>query len=85
MPPNIIPNKLLEMILAKRANILNYRNEMPNEYVLKVCGQDEYLVGDYPIVQFQYVQDSIKRDVIPTLVTVQKNSVPSKEKNFFLI
>jgi phosphatidylinositol-4,5-bisphosphate 3-kinase len=74
--PLIKPNKLLEMILVKKANILNIRNERCNDYVLKVCGQDEYLVGDHHIIQFQYIQDSLSRDITPIVVTVQVDNVP---------
>lgn len=35
-------------------------------------------MGDYEIIQFQYIQDSIAREVVPTLVTVSVDSVPSK-------
>lgn len=78
VPPNIKPKKLLEMILAKRATILNRRNERANEYILKVCGQDDFLVGDYEIIEFQYIQDCISREIIPTLVTVHVDRVPGK-------
>jgi phosphatidylinositol-4,5-bisphosphate 3-kinase len=55
---------------------LNIRNERCNDYVLKVCGQDEYLVGDHHIIQFQYIQDSLSRDITPIVVTVQVDNVP---------
>ncbi|RZB77474.1 phosphatidylinositol 4,5-bisphosphate 3-kinase catalytic subunit delta isoform, partial [Asbolus verrucosus] len=79
--PVIKPNQLLEMILAKKANILNIRNERSSDYVLKVCGQDEYLVGDHHIIQFQYVQDSLSKDITPTVVTVQIDNVPVTADN----
>ncbi|CAH0555330.1 unnamed protein product [Brassicogethes aeneus] len=74
--PLIVPYRLLEMILAKKAIILKDKNDKADNYVLKVCGQDEYFVGDYPIVQFQYIQDSLSREIIPMLVMVSKDSVP---------
>ncbi|KAJ3643840.1 hypothetical protein Zmor_026526 [Zophobas morio] len=74
--PFIKPNKLLELILAKKANILNKRNESYHDYVLKVCGQDEFLVGDHQIIQFQYIQDSLSKDITPTVVTVRIENVP---------
>lgn len=77
MPYTIKPEKLLEHILNKKATLLNIRGEKVCDYVLKVCGQDEYLVGDYKIIQFQYIQDCIAREVVPTLVTVSRESVPS--------
>lgn len=64
--------------MAKKANILNTRGERPHDYVLKVCGRDEYLVGDRQIIDFQYIQDCLSRDVIPVVVTMSVHSVPSK-------
>lgn len=76
VPAMIKPDELLDMILTKRSNILNIRNERCNDYVLKVCGQDEYLVGNHHLIQFQYIQDSLSKDVIPTVVTTNVDSVP---------
>lgn len=75
--PTMRPIELLENILGKRATLLK-RHERSSEFVLKVCGQDEYLVGDYPLIKFQYIQDCLSRNVTPTLVTVHKDHVPSK-------
>lgn len=68
----------MDIILAKRANILNIRGEQTHDYVLKVCGRDEYLVGDYEMIQFQYIQDALLREITPTVVTTSVHSVPSK-------
>ncbi|KAF5291172.1 hypothetical protein FQA39_LY14414 [Lamprigera yunnana] len=76
IPHTTKPTKLLEIILAKKANILNQRSENPHDYVLKVCGRDEYLVGDQSIIQFQYIQDSLFRDMIPAVVTMSVHKVP---------
>ncbi|KAJ8946954.1 hypothetical protein NQ314_008755 [Rhamnusium bicolor] len=81
VPPSIRPKKLLEMILSKRATILNRRNERATEYILKVCGQDEFLFGEYEIIQFQYIQDCISKDLTPTLVTVHVDRVPVFQSN----
>lgn len=72
------PIQLLAMILNKKALNLNTRGEHVNDYVLKVCGQEEYLVGDCPLIQFVYIQEALSRDIIPTLVAVSVDSVASK-------
>lgn len=64
------------MILAKRSNVLKIKYHHYNDYVLKVCGQDEYLVGDHEISQFQYIQDSLSKDITPIVVTVRVDKVP---------
>uniref|UniRef100_A0A6P7GNJ1 Phosphatidylinositol 4,5-bisphosphate 3-kinase catalytic subunit delta isoform-like n=1 Tax=Diabrotica virgifera virgifera TaxID=50390 RepID=A0A6P7GNJ1_DIAVI len=76
VPAVINPKQLLEMFLAKRATTLNIRNERVSEYVLKVCGQDEFLIGDNKIIEFQYVQDCISRNIMPTLITLHIDKVP---------
>lgn len=75
IPYTMTPHQLLLTILNKKAIALNFRGEHPSDYVLKVCGQEEYLVGEYPLVQFLYIQEVLASDDIPTLVTVSVNSV----------
>lgn len=71
------PPELLEIILNKRANTLNTRGEQPSDFTLKICGQQEYLIGDKtPLIQFSYIQDCLAKDITPTLVTLSKQSVP---------
>ncbi|XP_076669715.1 phosphatidylinositol 3-kinase 92E isoform X4 [Andrena cerasifolii] len=68
------PYQLLVSILNKRANTLMSFGH-PNDFTLKVCGQEEYLIGDYPLIQFSYIQDCLAKDVTPTLVTSSRDSV----------
>lgn len=68
------PYQLLVSILNKRANTLMSRG-YPHDFTLKVCGQEEYLIGDYPLIQFSYIQDCLAKEIIPTLVTLSKDSV----------
>ncbi|CAH1990801.1 unnamed protein product [Acanthoscelides obtectus] len=79
--PTISPRELLEMILAKRATIMNIRTDRASEYILKVCGQDEFLVGDFHIIEFQYIQECISKGVTPTLVTYHVDDVPVFKMN----
>lgn len=83
VPYTMTPHQLLITILNKKANTLNQRGERPNDFVLKVCGQDEYLVGDCPLVQFLYIQDSILRDIIPVVVTTSVENVPILSDNLY--
>lgn len=75
--------QLLRKILSKKAHALNTRGESAVDFVLKVCGQEEYLVGDYPIVQFLYIQETLSRDGVPTVVTLSIDSVPIERENFY--
>ncbi|XP_052755017.1 phosphatidylinositol 4,5-bisphosphate 3-kinase catalytic subunit delta isoform [Galleria mellonella] len=64
------PQQHIEIILRKQAKSLNIRGEHPHNYVLKVCGREEYLFGDYPLIQFKYVQEMLSRDSVPQVMTV---------------
>lgn len=81
IPHTTTPHQLLVMILNKRANTLMSRGERPNDFTLKVCGQEEYLIGDYPLIQFSYIQDCLARDITPTLVTLSVNSIVLDQDN----
>lgn len=83
IPYTMTPHKLLVTVLNKKAITLNSRGEHPSDFVLKVCGQEEYLVGDYPIIQFLYVQEALAADLTPTLVVVSVNSVPVDIDNVY--
>lgn len=65
------PNQVIEQILAKRALLTKkqFTRNRTRDYILKVCGQDEYLLGEYPIVQFLYIQDTLSRNAVPTVTT----------------
>ena len=48
---------------------------MPCHYVLKVCGINEYLVGNYPICQFKYIRQCVNRNQTPDLMLDSISSV----------
>uniref|UniRef100_A0A336MQM4 phosphatidylinositol 3-kinase n=1 Tax=Culicoides sonorensis TaxID=179676 RepID=A0A336MQM4_CULSO len=68
VPYYITPAKMLDMILTKKALTMNAKGDRAADYILKVCGQDEYLYGEHPLVQFLYIQDTLSRVGVPTLV-----------------
>lgn len=78
MPLTIKPTELLENILEKKAQKLKIDNEKVAEYVLKVCGRDEYLLEDYPLIQFQYIQDCISEYITPSLLTEHVDRISGK-------
>ncbi|XP_015119435.1 phosphatidylinositol 4,5-bisphosphate 3-kinase catalytic subunit delta isoform [Diachasma alloeum] len=79
------PYQLIVLILNKRASrqISRGEREVASDFILKVCGQEEYLIGDYPLIQFSYIQDCLARDVTPTLVTMGMESVVVHHDNLF--
>ncbi|GAB0088558.1 phosphatidylinositol 4,5-bisphosphate 3-kinase catalytic subunit delta isoform [Sergentomyia squamirostris] len=68
---DMTPHKLLDTILTKKALTTNKQliRDRVSDYILKVCGQDEFLFGEYPLVQFLYIQDTLSRNGVPTVVT----------------
>ncbi|XP_066146001.1 phosphatidylinositol 4,5-bisphosphate 3-kinase catalytic subunit delta isoform isoform X1 [Euwallacea fornicatus] len=72
----IKPSKLLEMSLAKKAQILKINSEQGTEYVLKVCGRDEYLLLDRHLIEYQYIQDCIRDHATPSLLMVHTDRIP---------
>lgn len=73
----------MQLILNKKAITLNTKGERPSEFMLKVCGQEEYLIGDYPLVRFLYIQECLSRDITPTVVVISVDSVLGNLKHFF--
>ncbi|KAL4714084.1 hypothetical protein ACJJTC_008438 [Scirpophaga incertulas] len=70
VPITRTPQEHIEVILRRQATSLNMRIEHVSNYVLKVCGREEYLFGDYPLIQFQYIQEMLSRDLVPQVMTV---------------
>lgn len=83
IPNTTTPYQLVGLILNKRANTLHTRGERPDDFTLKVCGQEEYLIDDLPLIQFSYVQDCIAKDITPTLVTISVQSITVDQDNAF--
>uniref|UniRef100_A0A182KF04 phosphatidylinositol 3-kinase n=1 Tax=Anopheles christyi TaxID=43041 RepID=A0A182KF04_9DIPT len=67
VPCRASPDEVLKRILKKQ-NQSKARNDNSTEYILKVCGREEYIYGAHPMISFQYVQDSLSRDETPTFV-----------------
>ncbi|XP_047021008.1 phosphatidylinositol 4,5-bisphosphate 3-kinase catalytic subunit delta isoform [Helicoverpa armigera] len=76
VPATRTPQQHIEAILRKLANSLNMRGEHPHNYVLKVCGREEYLFGDYPLIQFLYIQEMLATDGVPQVMTVSMDKLP---------
>lgn len=71
----INPSQLLEQIIMKKQSKLkNYRGKI-HDYILKICGQEEYIFGDYPLIQFLYIQDRLSRGEVPIVVVTYVTDV----------
>lgn len=72
------PEQLMLQILNKRAMTLKTRNEKCSDFTLKVCGREEYIVGQHPLIDYAYIQDSLSQDLNPILIAVSKYNVPGR-------
>nr|XP_022907614.1 phosphatidylinositol 4,5-bisphosphate 3-kinase catalytic subunit delta isoform [Onthophagus taurus]XP_022907621.1 phosphatidylinositol 4,5-bisphosphate 3-kinase catalytic subunit delta isoform [Onthophagus taurus] len=72
VPRDMYPEKLLQICLDKRASNLNIHDVYVEKYVLKVFGQNEYIIGSYPLIEYQYIQEELLKDAYPVLVLVNK-------------
>ncbi|XP_045445644.1 phosphatidylinositol 4,5-bisphosphate 3-kinase catalytic subunit delta isoform [Melitaea cinxia] len=79
------PQQHIETILRKKANSLNMRGEHPRHYVLKVCGREEYLLGDHPLIQFLYIQETLSRDGVPQVMTVNMDKISACEFQYYAL
>ncbi|XP_072943702.1 phosphatidylinositol 4,5-bisphosphate 3-kinase catalytic subunit delta isoform [Epargyreus clarus] len=70
VPVDHTPHQHIETVLRKKANSLNIRGEHPRNYVLKVCGREEYLLGDHPLIQFLYIQEMLSKNGVPQVMLV---------------
>lgn len=62
------PTELLQKIIQKKQlKLKNFRGKI-DDYILKICGQEEYIFGDFPLIQFLYIQDRLSRGETPTVV-----------------
>ncbi|RZF40704.1 hypothetical protein LSTR_LSTR007995 [Laodelphax striatellus] len=78
------PTQLLMLILNKRSMMtMNQKNESVRDFVLKASGREEYLVGEYPIISFVYIQEALSRDMTPVVVTVSVHSIPVHPENVY--
>lgn len=75
VPCFINPKQLLEqIILKKQSKLKNYRGKI-DDYILKICGQEEYIFGDHPLIQFLYIQDRLSRGETPIVVVTYVSDV----------
>lgn len=71
----LYPTQLLEQIIIKKQSKLkNYRGKI-DDYILKICGQEEYIFGEHPLIQFLYIQDRLSRGETPMVVVTYVSDV----------
>lgn len=72
---DINPKKLMVEIMSKISTKIKNFKRNTKDYILKICGQEEYIFGDHPLIQFLYIQDRLSRGEVPTVVVKVVNEV----------
>ncbi|KAH8278942.1 hypothetical protein KR018_011586 [Drosophila ironensis] len=62
------PLTLTESSLQKMNRSQMKMNDRASDYILKVSGREEYLLGDYPLIQFLYIQEMLSDTAVPNVV-----------------
>lgn len=71
----INPKELMDEIMQKMSTkIKNFRRRV-HKCILKICGQEEYIFGETPLIQFIYIQDRLSRGEVPTVVVKSVSDV----------
>ncbi|XP_065180000.1 phosphatidylinositol 4,5-bisphosphate 3-kinase catalytic subunit alpha isoform-like [Sycon ciliatum] len=85
LPINSTPDTLIERTLQKRLASLTLQRENPRDYVVKVCGCEEYLLQSVPLSQYRYVRACIVRQERPQFTIKRKSEVMklAPENNVF--
>ncbi|GAB1294563.1 Phosphatidylinositol 4,5-bisphosphate 3-kinase catalytic subunit beta isoform [Apodemus speciosus] len=70
--PNLNPIKINELAIQKRLTIRGQEDEAsPCDYVLQVSGRVEYVFGDHPLIQFQYIRNCVMNRTLPHFILVE--------------
>ncbi|KAH8241324.1 hypothetical protein KR032_008131 [Drosophila birchii] len=62
------PHSLIESTLQKMNRSQIKMNDRAADYILKVSGRDEYLLCNYPLIQFLYIQEMLSDSAVPNVV-----------------
>lgn len=76
VPADAYPDELLVLVLRKRGAIMGVLDlDKPCDYVLKIVGQESYLLGNYPLLQYTYIRTCVSKGIRPMLSLVLRSSL----------
>ena len=82
-----LPQQVVEAAVKLRQSKLHMSDEDPDLYILKVIGLEEYIYGDYPIIQFKVNKRGLilrsKHDFVFHSLDLKGNNI--KVDSFFSI
>ncbi|ELU18517.1 hypothetical protein CAPTEDRAFT_18019 [Capitella teleta] len=72
---NSLPSDLVQMAIDKREKTTGIQLDSVENYILKVIGCEEFLIGDYPLSQFMYLRQKVSKGETPTFLLLSKHGV----------
>ncbi|KFP79806.1 Phosphatidylinositol 4,5-bisphosphate 3-kinase catalytic subunit delta isoform, partial [Acanthisitta chloris] len=74
--PKEFPITLMSYAIKKQATVFRHETvQNPEDYTLQVNGKCEYLYGNYPLYQFQYIRSCLHRGLTPHLTMVHSSAI----------
>ncbi|XP_019349382.2 phosphatidylinositol 4,5-bisphosphate 3-kinase catalytic subunit delta isoform isoform X1 [Alligator mississippiensis] len=74
--PREYPITLMSYAIKKQATVFRHQTvESPEDYTLQVNGKCEYLYGNYPLYQFQYIRSCLHQGLMPHLTMVRFSTI----------
>ncbi|NXE10361.1 PK3CD kinase, partial [Lophotis ruficrista] len=74
--PKEFPITLMSYAIKKQATVFRHETlDNPEDYTLQVNGKCEYLYGNYPLYQFQYIRSCLHRGLTPHLTMVHSSTI----------
>lgn len=68
----ILPSQLIDICLTK------FRIDKSGNYLLKVCGVDQFLLNEQPILRYKYIVECISKELIPQIILTNYDDVSCK-------
>lgn len=73
--PDINTAELLSLVIKKKGITIGIQESDIKNYVLKICGLEEFLIGSNPLSQYHYIRDCLSCDKTPELVLVTIDTI----------
>ncbi|GIY91475.1 phosphatidylinositol 4,5-bisphosphate 3-kinase catalytic subunit beta isoform [Caerostris extrusa] len=75
VPPSYNAKELVSLVVKKKGPSIGLDTEYVNNFLLKICGVEEFLIGPYPISQYKYIRECLASDKTPELILVTTEMV----------
>ena len=80
------PSELLTIALQKNVTLTGnypFNPDMAQDYVLKLSGRKEYLIGDHPLSRYLCIRELLTKEILPSFVVVPIECVAFEPENIY--